>query len=81
MDEQMDLRNAGNLKNCSTFLPLSIGVLIDSLCLVLYIDVVHDLQHHHHNRFHPGCLLHLMLCSRRLHNRRDILPQKDSILR
>ena len=43
MDEQMDLKNPGNLKNCSTFLPLSIGGLPIFLCLDLYIDVGQNL--------------------------------------
>ena len=68
MDEQIDMRNPGNLKNCSTFLPLSIMDLIIFLCLDVYIDVGKDLYHNRHNRIPLGCLLHLMICSRYLHN-------------
>ena len=60
MDEQMDLENPGNLKNCSTFLLLSIGDLFHFLCLDLYIDVGQQLHHNRYNRFPPGCLLHIM---------------------
>ena len=75
MDEQMDLRNPGNPKNCSTFLPLSIGGLSIFLSLDLFIDVAQQLYHNIHNRIPPGYLLHEnpsqqhhILCSKHLHN-------------
>ena len=68
MDEQMDLRNSQNLKNCSTFLLLSIRDLTNFLCLDLYIDVGQQLHHNRHNRIPPGCLLHENLCYLYLHN-------------